>query len=186
MVRVNTSLEYGRAVYECEADATLVGDGVARCWKTGYISVYDSKNNRPYRVKELNWAYVPSCQKKCPVPDGKSGNQSATMVKVTKCTSYSFSRYPDETCENPVFYHVTKNESHRDHSMVFYGSELCVARMYTKEKYTLGSTYTGCRAFCMPGIHGYHRLVVMDSLMYKSEKVTVTRVVYKYQTVDYE
>ena len=180
VIRTNATAQYGMAVYGCYDNATMIGDGIARCWWQGrYQSI------REFNVRSLDWLYVPQCERKCHLPEGRTGNQSAVMVKVTKCTTRSFNRFPDETCGDPVFYHVAKNETQRE-SLVFYGDELCGAWKSVKIKKTLKTEQSDCKVFCIPGRHGYHRMVVKETLEYNSLKVILNRESLKFQTVDME
>ena len=188
LIHYNSTLEYGQAEYACAPEVRMVGDGKATCLVTGEYRLYDNGNGKRYHVKKLEWIFLPRCEARmCPLPVGKTGSQASVIVKVTKCTTRSFARFPDERCEEPNFYHVSKNETGRGLNVAFYGEELCVARMYeivkTYPAVQYSSTRTECKGFCIRGHNGYHRVVTKDTIRQNSRNMTLERVTYRYKTL---
>ena len=77
--------------------------------------------------------------------------------------------------------------------MTFYGHDLCVALKVTKMKSAEisgemvpapGSPHTECTEFCIPGLHGYHEVVVKETIGFDNlGEHTIERVTYKFETL---
>lgn len=188
LVSVNSTKEYGEAEYTCSPGYSPMGDGKSRCWKIGQERIYDGRNSKTYSSDKFEWIFLPKCERLCEVGLGRAGNRSNIMVKVTKCSTTSFARYPRESCEEPVIHQVKKDDANKHYSsMVFYGEDLCVSfsRLTVKryEEVNYEQNTSKCFNFCIPHHHGFYRAIVQDNMIYSRGKLSLERIVYKYQTL---
>ena len=193
LVSVNLTREYGQAEYACADDSLMIGDGVARCLMTSVTSVYSTT------VRYVDWLYIPRCDRKCNIPDGAHGTQPKARIQITKCVTNSFSPFLEQTCENPVIVNMKKGAKVNGQSMMFYGDEICGAITVIKIKYakhvdsrsreihTPGSPSQECAEFCMSGRHGYHEIVVKETLSFDdSGEASFAKITYILEAQDME
>ena len=187
LLGVNSTREFGMARYECGATYLTIGDGTARCMTTHVV------NQHSVDVRYVRWLYVPECERKCVIPDGKHGDQPSTWVDMTKCTSNSFSPYMNRVCENPDLFNLAKDTAETGQAMMFYGDELCVALEVTRMKFAQvynhpkvdkpGYPRQECVQFCLPGHGGHKEVDVMEKLVFdENGDAEVERVTYKFVT----
>ena len=131
---------------------------------------------------------------RCPIPEGRSGQGSKAIVKVTKCRTQDPARHTAISCDNPINHHVTKDGGSMDIDMVYFGYDLCFSVDVVKEKYIRsrrnvkdkGFTHRECKEFCLNQDNDYQMIVTKESLIYQEEAVFVEQEMFKYQLVDVE
>ena len=146
-------------------------------------------------VPNLAWIFLPKCELRCQIPEGRSGQGSKAIVKVTKCHSQSPARLTAISCDNPIYHHVTKDGGSMDIDMVYFGYDLCFSVDIVKEKYTRrrrqdvndkGFTHRECKEFCLNQDNDYQMIVTKESLIYQEEDIFVEQEIFKFKLVDVE